>query len=45
MLCVQERRLRVAVHNGLRFVQSPQVAVLQPAAEAARRQTTSNTDR
>ncbi|XP_048823442.1 nephrocystin-4 isoform X2 [Lagopus muta] len=43
-LCVQERRLRVAVHNGLRFVQAPQVAVLQPAAEAARRQTTSNTD-
>ncbi|XP_019477989.1 nephrocystin-4 isoform X2 [Meleagris gallopavo] len=43
-LCVQERRLRVGVHNGLRFVQAPQVAVLQPAAEAARRQTTNPTD-
>uniref|UniRef100_A0A8C9EYL3 Nephrocystin 4 n=1 Tax=Pavo cristatus TaxID=9049 RepID=A0A8C9EYL3_PAVCR len=43
-LCVQERRLRVGVHNGLRFVQAPQVAVLQPAAEVARGQTTGPTD-
>ncbi|XP_066838241.1 LOW QUALITY PROTEIN: nephrocystin-4 [Anser cygnoides] len=35
-LSVQERRLRVGVHNGLRFVQVPQVAVLLPAAEVAR---------
>ncbi|XP_040389500.1 nephrocystin-4 isoform X3 [Cygnus olor] len=35
-LSVQERRLRVGVHNGLRFVQAPQVAVLLPAAEVAR---------
>lgn len=34
-LSVQERRLRVGVHNGLRFVQAPQVAVLLPAAEVA----------
>lgn len=43
-LCVQERRLRVGVHNGLRFVQAPQVAVLQPAAEVARGQSTNPTD-
>uniref|UniRef100_A0A8B9I3H1 Nephrocystin 4 n=1 Tax=Anser brachyrhynchus TaxID=132585 RepID=A0A8B9I3H1_9AVES len=35
-LSVQERRLRVGVHNGLRFVQAPQVAVLLPAMEVAR---------
>ncbi|XP_075028274.1 nephrocystin-4 isoform X1 [Calonectris borealis] len=33
---VRERRLHVGVHNGLRFVQVPQVAVLVPEAEAAR---------
>ncbi|XP_021272984.1 nephrocystin-4 isoform X2 [Numida meleagris] len=43
-LWVQERRLRVGVHNGLRFVQAPQVAVLQPAAEVARGQASSPTD-
>uniref|UniRef100_A0A8B9VJD4 Nephrocystin 4 n=1 Tax=Anas zonorhyncha TaxID=75864 RepID=A0A8B9VJD4_9AVES len=36
MLWVQERRLRVGVHNGLRFVQAPQVAVLLPTADVAR---------
>ncbi|XP_059722684.1 nephrocystin-4 [Haemorhous mexicanus] len=30
---VRERRLHVGVHNGLRFVQAPQVAVLVPGAE------------
>ncbi|XP_039583757.1 nephrocystin-4 isoform X3 [Passer montanus] len=30
---VRERRLHVGVHNGLRFVRAPQVAVLVPAAE------------
>ncbi|KAM6336525.1 nephrocystin-4 [Alca torda] len=34
-LAVRERRLHVGVHNGLRFVQVPQVAVLVPEAEAA----------
>lgn len=34
-LMVRERRLHVGVHNGLRFVQAPQVAVLVPEAEAA----------
>lgn len=33
---VRERRLHVGVHNGLRFVQVPQVAVLVPEAEVAR---------
>ncbi|XP_076212218.1 nephrocystin-4 isoform X1 [Aptenodytes patagonicus] len=33
---VRERRLHVGVHNGLRFVQVPQVAVLVPEAEMAR---------
>ncbi|XP_061868818.1 nephrocystin-4 isoform X2 [Colius striatus] len=33
-LGVRERRLHVGVHNGLRFVQTPQVAVLVPEAEA-----------
>ncbi|XP_009572710.1 PREDICTED: nephrocystin-4, partial [Fulmarus glacialis] len=33
---VRERRLHIGVHNGLRFVQVPQVAVLVPEAEAAR---------
>ncbi|XP_054705763.1 nephrocystin-4 isoform X3 [Grus americana] len=32
---VRERRLHVGVHNGLRFIQAPQVAVLVPEAEAA----------
>ncbi|NWR65800.1 NPHP4 protein, partial [Bucorvus abyssinicus] len=35
-LVIRERRLHVGVHNGLRFVQAPQVAVLVPEAEAAR---------
>ncbi|NXT84719.1 NPHP4 protein, partial [Zapornia atra] len=35
-VAVRERRLHVGVHNGLRFVQVPQVAVLVPEAEAAR---------
>ncbi|NXC66290.1 NPHP4 protein, partial [Anhinga anhinga] len=35
-MAVQERRLHVGVHNGLRFVQVPQVAVLVPEAEATR---------
>lgn len=30
---VRERRLHIGVHNGLRFVQAPQVAVLVPGAE------------
>ncbi|XP_059685860.1 nephrocystin-4 [Gavia stellata] len=30
---VRERRLHIGVHNGLRFVQVPQVAVLVPEAE------------
>ncbi|XP_010288874.1 PREDICTED: nephrocystin-4, partial [Phaethon lepturus] len=34
-VAVRERRLHVGVHNGLRFVQVPQVAVLVPEAEAA----------
>ncbi|KAM6116780.1 LOW QUALITY PROTEIN: nephrocystin-4 [Phoenicopterus ruber ruber] len=33
---VRERRLHVGVHNGLRFVQAPQVAVLVPEAETVR---------
>ncbi|XP_010086123.1 PREDICTED: nephrocystin-4, partial [Pterocles gutturalis] len=32
-VAVRERRLHVGVHNGLRFVQAPQVAVLVPEAE------------
>ncbi|XP_074414770.1 nephrocystin-4 isoform X3 [Zonotrichia albicollis] len=32
-MVVRERRLHVGVHNGLRFVQAPQVAVLVPGAE------------
>ncbi|XP_018864294.1 nephrocystin-4 isoform X2 [Parus major] len=32
-LVVRERRLHVGVHNGLHFVQAPQVAVLVPGAE------------
>ncbi|KAM8796423.1 nephrocystin-4 [Eudromia elegans] len=35
-VAVQERRLRVGVHNGLAFVQAPQVAVLVPEAAVAR---------
>ncbi|XP_075577688.1 nephrocystin-4 [Pelecanus crispus] len=35
-VAVRERRLHVGVHNGLRFVQVPQVAVLVPEAEVAR---------
>ncbi|NWT37748.1 NPHP4 protein, partial [Chroicocephalus maculipennis] len=35
-VAVRERRLHVGVHNGLRFVQAPQVAVLVPETEAAR---------
>ncbi|KAM9521535.1 nephrocystin-4 isoform 1-T1 [Guaruba guarouba] len=35
-MVVRERRLHVGVHNGLCFVQAPQVAVLVPEAEAAR---------
>ncbi|NXS76141.1 NPHP4 protein, partial [Pandion haliaetus] len=34
-VAVRERRLHVGVHNGLRFVQAPQVAVLVPEAEVA----------
>ncbi|NXP80298.1 NPHP4 protein, partial [Ramphastos sulfuratus] len=34
-LMVRERRLHVGVHNGLRFLQPPQVALLVPHAEAA----------
>ncbi|XP_074704268.1 nephrocystin-4 isoform X2 [Strix aluco] len=33
---VRERRLHVGVHNGLCFIQAPQVAVLVPEAEVAR---------
>ncbi|KAM6402747.1 LOW QUALITY PROTEIN: nephrocystin-4 [Rhynochetos jubatus] len=33
---VRERRLHIGVHNGLRFVRAPQVAVLVPETEAAR---------
>ncbi|NWI55997.1 NPHP4 protein, partial [Calyptomena viridis] len=33
-VAVRERRLHVGVHNGLRFVRAPQVAVLVPEAEA-----------
>ncbi|NXF84565.1 NPHP4 protein, partial [Eubucco bourcierii] len=33
-LVVRERRLHVGVHNGLRFLQPPQIAVLVPQAEA-----------
>ncbi|NXE53112.1 NPHP4 protein, partial [Casuarius casuarius] len=40
-VAVQERRLRVGVHNGLRFVQAPQVAVLVPEAEVVRRHSAS----
>ncbi|XP_058711308.1 nephrocystin-4 isoform X2 [Poecile atricapillus] len=32
-MVVRERRLHVGVHNGLHFVQAPQVAVLVPGAE------------
>ncbi|NXW42416.1 NPHP4 protein, partial [Nyctiprogne leucopyga] len=32
-MVIRERRLHVGVHNGLRFVQAPQVAVLVPGAE------------
>ncbi|NXP01075.1 NPHP4 protein, partial [Certhia brachydactyla] len=32
---VRERRLHVGVHNGLRFVQAPQVAVLVPEVESS----------
>uniref|UniRef100_A0A663DVK1 Nephrocystin 4 n=1 Tax=Aquila chrysaetos chrysaetos TaxID=223781 RepID=A0A663DVK1_AQUCH len=35
-VAVRERRLHVGVHNGLRFVQAPQVAVLVPEAEVVR---------
>lgn len=35
-MAVRERRLHVGVHNGLRFVQAPQVAVLVPEAEVVR---------
>ncbi|XP_072740116.1 nephrocystin-4 isoform X5 [Ciconia boyciana] len=35
-VAVRERRLHVGVHNGLRFIQAPQVAVLVPEAEATR---------
>ncbi|KAM6312701.1 LOW QUALITY PROTEIN: nephrocystin-4 [Podargus strigoides] len=35
-VAVRERRLHVGVHNGLRFVQAPQVAVLVPEVEVAR---------
>ncbi|NWH55931.1 NPHP4 protein, partial [Geococcyx californianus] len=35
-VAVRERRLHVGVHNGLHFVQVPQVAVLVPESEAAR---------
>ncbi|NXV35392.1 NPHP4 protein, partial [Rissa tridactyla] len=35
-VAVRERRLHVGVHNGLRFIQAPQVAVLVPETEAAR---------
>lgn len=32
-MVIRERRLHVGVHNGLRFVRAPQVAVLVPEAE------------
>ncbi|KAJ7421445.1 nephrocystin 4 [Willisornis vidua] len=32
-VAVRERRLHIGVHNGLRFVRAPQVAVLVPEAE------------
>lgn len=35
-LAVQERRLHIGVHNGLCFVQPPQVVVMVPEAEVAR---------
>ncbi|NWX44455.1 NPHP4 protein, partial [Steatornis caripensis] len=35
-VAIRERRLHVGVHNGLCFVQVPQVAVLVPEAEVAR---------
>ncbi|XP_063001423.1 nephrocystin-4 [Elgaria multicarinata webbii] len=35
-LAVQERRLHVGVHNGLGFVQPPQVVVVVPEAEVVR---------
>ncbi|XP_050765301.1 nephrocystin-4 [Gymnogyps californianus] len=35
-MAVRERRLHIGVHNGLRFIQAPQVAVLVPEAEVAR---------
>ncbi|XP_069730640.1 nephrocystin-4 isoform X1 [Phaenicophaeus curvirostris] len=35
-VAVRERRLHVGVHNGLCFVQAPQVAVLVPESEVAR---------
>ncbi|NXS96294.1 NPHP4 protein, partial [Jacana jacana] len=34
-MAIRERRLHVGVHNGLRFVQAPHVAVLVPETEAA----------
>ncbi|XP_019367155.1 PREDICTED: nephrocystin-4 isoform X1 [Gavialis gangeticus] len=36
VVAIQERRLHVGVHNGLCFVQTPQVAVLVPEAEVIR---------
>lgn len=33
---IQERRLHIGVHNGLCFVQTPQVVVVMPEAEVAR---------
>lgn len=36
LVAIQERRLHIGVHNGLCFVQTPQVAVLVPEAEAIR---------
>uniref|UniRef100_H9GDH8 Nephrocystin 4 n=1 Tax=Anolis carolinensis TaxID=28377 RepID=H9GDH8_ANOCA len=36
-LCVRERRLHLGVHSGLCFAQTPQVAVLVPEDEVARR--------
>ncbi|XP_066493528.1 nephrocystin-4 [Tiliqua scincoides] len=39
MLAVQERRLHIGVHNGLCFVQAPQVVVVVPEAEVARGRT------
>ncbi|XP_061457406.1 nephrocystin-4 isoform X2 [Rhineura floridana] len=38
-LAVQERRLHVGVHNGLCFVQPPQVVVVVPESEMARGRT------